>query len=201
MKRQAQKEQTRRKLLQAMYEVICTNGMLNTRVSDVAAAAGVSHGTVFVHFESLEALMSEATEEYGRRIALRTHALASSSARLDDLLRAHLQAIREYEPFYTRLVLENRLLPPAVRDIWISIQSAISYHFSQILQHEAVADVPEAVLFNAWIGLVHHYLSNGDLFAPNGRVIERWGETLIQSFLQLATNASADQTLNKEKKR
>ena len=199
MKRQAQKEQTRRKLLQAMYEVICTNGMLNTRVSDVAAAAGVSHGTVFVHFESLEALMSEAIEEYGRRIALRTHALASSSARMEDLLRAHLQAIGEYEPFYTRLILESRLMSPAVRDIWISIQSAISYHFSQTLRYETAADVPEAVLFNAWIGLVHHYLSNGDLFAPDGRVIERWGETLIRSFLQLAINAKAEQLLKKEK--
>ena len=199
MKRQAQKKQTRRKLLQAMYEVICTNGMLNTRVSDVAAAAGVSHGTVFVHFESLEALMSEAIEEYGRRIALRTHALASSSVRLEDLLRAHLQAIGEYESFYTRLILESRLLSPAVRDIWISIQSAISYHFSQTLRYETAADVPEAVLFNAWIGLVHHYLSNGDLFAPNGRVIERWGETLIRSFLQLAINAKAEQLLKKEK--
>ncbi len=185
MSRQVQKQQTRRRLVEAAYGQICKYGLLSIRVSDVAAAAGVSHGTVFVHFESLEALISETAEEYGRRIALRTHELASSGACLEHILRAHLKAIGEHEPFYTWLVIENRLLPPGVRDVWVSIQSAISYHLSGALLNEAVADVPEALLFNTWVGLVHHYLTNGDLFAPGGSVIERWGETLISSFLKL----------------
>ena len=45
---------------------------MNTRVSDIARAAGVSHGTVFVHFESLEELIAEVVAEYGGRIVRRT---------------------------------------------------------------------------------------------------------------------------------
>jgi len=185
MKRQLQKQETRRRLIDATYQVICDRGMLNTRVSDIAQAAGVSHGTVFVHFESLEELIAEVVAEYGGRIARRTHELASQSAGLEELLRAHLAGIGEYEPFYTQLVMESRLLPQAVRDVWIGIQSAISFHFSQIAGRE-LPGADMALLFNTWMGLVHYYLANGDLFAPEGRVIPRYADTLVAFYMKLA---------------
>ena len=186
LKRQSQKEQTRRRLLETGYQVICEKGLLRTRVSDIAQAAGVSHGAVFVHFESLEALIAEVTEEYGRRIALRTHELAATSARMEDLLRAHLTGIGEHEAFYTRLVTENQLLPQGARDVWIGLQSAMSFHFSRVaVQQRPDADTDMALMFNAWVGLVHHYLSNGDLFAPEGSVTERYAETLISFYMKM----------------
>lgn len=186
MNRQLQKQETRRRLIDAAYKVICGKGIMNTRVSDIARAAGVSHGTVFVHFASLEELIAEVVAEYGGRIARRTHELASQSATFEDLLRAHLAGIGEYEPFYTRLVIENRLLPQAVRDVWIGIQSAISFHFSQLAERE-LPGADTALLFNTWMGLVHYYLVNGDLFAPEGRVIPRYADTLVDFYMKLAT--------------
>lgn len=186
MKRQTQKEETRRRLLETGYRVICEKGLLRTRVSDIAQAAGVSHGAVFVHFESLEALLAEVTEEYGRRIALRTHELAATSARMDDLLRSHLTGIVEHEAFYTRLVTENRLLPQGARDVWIGLQSAMSFHFSRVAAQEwPEAKMDMALMFNTWVGLVHHYLSNSDLFAPEGSVTERYAETLIAFYMKM----------------
>ena len=90
---------------------------------------------------------------------------------------------------FRSLVLENRLLPPAVRDVWVSIQSAISFHFSLAAERERklgrLVSLPPHMLFNTWIGLVHHYLVNGDLFAPEGDVLARHGDTLIESFMAL----------------
>lgn len=48
-----------------------------------------------------------------------------------------------------------------------------------------VAGLPDYMLFNLWEGLVHYYLANGDLFAPEGNVIGRYGGTLIESYLHL----------------
>ena len=186
LKRQTQKEETRRRLLESGYQVICEKGLLRTRVSDIAQAAGVSHGAVFVHFESLDALIAEVTEEYGRRIALRTHELAARSAHMEDLLRAHLTGIGEHEAFYTRLVTENRLLPQEARDVWIGLQSALSFHFSRVAAREwPNAETDMALMFNAWVGLVHHYLSNGDLFAPEGSVTARYAETLVAFYMKM----------------
>ncbi|WP_425806795.1 TetR/AcrR family transcriptional regulator [Desulfitobacterium sp. Sab5] len=189
--RELQKEQTKALLLKTAYNVFSEKGIMNTRVSDIAQAAGVSHGTIFVHFRSQEAMIEEVVAVYGQKIALRTHTLAQSCGHLSELLRAHLHGIMEFEPFYTRLVIENRLLPTGAKDSIIAIQSAISFHFSQAVQRELKSSqsdgIPSYLLFNMWMGLVHYYLANGDLFAPEGHVIRRYGGTLIQSFMKLLT--------------
>ena len=185
--RKLQKEQTKTALLQTAYEVFSKRGIVNTRMSDIAQAAGVSHGTVFLHFNTQEELITQVVELYCGKIAQRTHELAHTGSCLREILSAHLDGITEYESFYTRLVNENRLLPAGARDAWINLQSAISFHFSQAVKREIEKNVPCDVLFNMWMGLVHHYLANGDLFAPEGNVLQRYGETLIESYMVLVT--------------
>lgn len=187
--RQLQKEQTKELLLKTAYAVFSEKGIMNTRMTDIAKAAGVSHGTMFVHFDTHEALIEEVVEVYGKKIALHTHELADSCENMEEVLSAHLAGIMEFEAFYTWLVIENRLLPLSVRASWVSIQSAISFHFSQVAERELQLDrgvnIPVHLLFNMWLGLVHYYLANGDLFAPEGNVIKRYGNTLVENYLKL----------------
>lgn len=187
--RQIQKEQTKELLMKTAYEIFSEHGILNTRMSDIAEAAKVSHGTVFLHFKSQEALITEVIETYCGKIAASTHELADSNASVQKILSAHLTAIREYEPFYTRLVIENRLLPVSARDAWIHLQSAAAFHFIQAVEQEnsngIFVSVPANLLFNMWTGLIHYYLANGDLFAPDGKVIERYGEILITNYIKM----------------
>ncbi len=183
--RKAQKEQTKTALLSAAYELYSQRGFINTRMSDIAEAAGVSHGTVFLHFNSQEELITQVIDIYCGRIAQRTHELADSGASLRQVLSAHLNTIAQFEPFYTRLVIENHQLPSSARDTFINLQSAIAFHFSLALGGEHAPNVPPALLFNMWTGLVHHYLCNFELFAPEGKVLERYAHTLIESFMTL----------------
>ena len=194
--RQLQKEHTKELLIKTACAVFSERGFINTRISDIAQAAGVSHGTVFIHFPSQDALMAEVIGIYVGKIAERTHELADSCKTLREVLSAHLNGIRESEPFYTRLVTENRQLPTAARDEWISLQSAISFHFSRAAEREMAAgeiiQMPVHLLFNMWLGLIHHYLANGDLFAPGGNVIDRYGETLIDSYMKMIQAKGAE---------
>ena len=187
--RQLQKELTKELLIKTAYELFSEKGIMSTRMADIARAAGVSHGTLFVHFASQEALITEVIELYGNKVACRTHELADSCGSLDEVLTAHLCGIAEFEGFYTQLVIENRLLPEAARSAWISIQSAVSLHFSQAIARGEQKRIPEGIppylLFNLWIGLVHYYLANGDLFAPGGSVIARHGDNLKQNYEKL----------------
>lgn len=189
MSRQQQKEETHQKILECAHQVFAEKGILGTRMSDVAEAAGVSHGTVFAHFTSQEDLISAVIEEYGLQIARRTHELAKSSGTLREILEAHLIGIREQETFYTRLVLESRNLPPVARQAVISIQSVISFHISlaaaKSMQSGEIIIMPVSLLFNTWVGLIDYYLMNGDLFSPDTPVIERYGPTLVDHFMKL----------------
>ena len=189
MNRQQQKENTRRKLLDTALDVFSRNGINATRMSDIAEAAGVSHGTIFLHFETQDALISAVIEDFGFRMASRTYELAGTSGSVHEILAAHLNGIREQEGFYSRLVIETSQLPPAARNALISIQTAVSFHISQAAQREMAAGsikkMPVALLFNTWIGLLHYYLSNRDLFSPGMSVIDTCGSMLLNHFMAI----------------
>ncbi len=190
--RQLQKEETRTALLQAAYDVFSAQGIQAARMADIAKAAGVSHGTVFLHFPTQERLVAEVLEAYCGEIAQDTHLSAVSCRTLREFLDVHIAGISRHEPFYTRLVIENRLLPQEARDAWTGLQSAVSFHFSQALERDRAetgvvgdTEIPLSLLFNTWMGLIHYYLGNGDLFAPEGGVLRRHGRTLTEHYLKL----------------
>lgn len=191
-KRNLQKEKTRRSILEAAYNKFGKCGIMATRTDDVARAAGVSHGSVFAHFESQEALICAVIWDFGQRLAQRTHELAYGHAGIRDILTAHLQVIAEFEDFYFRLVTEYTLLPGGCRDCFVMVQSAISLHLSEAARCETeqgiIRPMPLHLFFNTWIGLVHYYLANRGLFTPGQSVIAQCGKELIEHFMNLIRN-------------
>ena len=194
--RQIQKERTREKIMEAAYEEFGKRGIMATRMSDVAKAAGVSHGTVFVHFGSQEALITAVIGEYGQRITARAHQLAESRGTVREILAAHLEGIEEFEPFYTRLVVEARLLPALSRDAWVSAQAAVASQLNgaarKEMQEGRLLHAPVYLIFNTWAGLIHYYLANGDMFSPDGQVIKRCGGPLLDFFMKLIAARGAE---------
>jgi AcrR family transcriptional regulator len=187
--RQKQKLQTRKHLIDIALNELAQNGLTTTRTLDIANVAKVSHGTVFAHFPTREILLDEVIEEFGMRITKRLHELANSDCGMKELLEAHLKGVSEYEAFYTRLVSEGHLLHEKARNSLIMIQSAISFHLIQVAEREMEACIirtmPVDLLFNTWIGLVHYYLINGDLFAPGDSVIKLHGKRLVEHYMNL----------------
>ncbi len=190
--RQIQKEQTRRHLIETAFEQFAEQGLTVTRTADIAKAAKVSHGTVFAHFSTQEALLNAVIEEFGARVSLRLHELAACNNSLREVLAAHLKGLTEYEAFYTRLVIEGRLLPESARNAFTIIQSSISFHLSQAAEREmkegTIDPYPIHLLFNTWVGLIHYYLANNDLFAPEESVLERYGQELLEHYIRLITS-------------
>jgi AcrR family transcriptional regulator len=59
---------TRERLLRAAAAVFAERGYDGTRVADIAAAAGVSNGALYAHFESKAELLVHALRTHGRRL-------------------------------------------------------------------------------------------------------------------------------------
>lgn len=188
-RRQIQKQRTRELIIEKAFSVFAGKGFSAARASDIAEAAGVSHGTVFLHFPSMDDLTVAVIERFGECVSLRLHELAREGSGLRGVLEAHIKGLCEYEAFYTRLVTERTLLPGSAKTAFLVIQSSISLHLAQAAQREMseglVKDVPMHLLFNTWAGLVHYYLENGDLFAPGASVLGRCGGELISHFMRL----------------
>ena len=189
IKRKEQKEQTKKLLVEAAINAFTDKGIALTRTIDIAKAASVSHGSVFAHFTTREDLLNIVIEEFGRRVAGRIHELAVNGRNLREVLQAHLTGLKEFERFYIRLVKENDQLPVEARNTLLGIQSAISFHLNKSAEHEMaegkIRRIPFHLFFNTWIGLIHYYLANNNLFAPEGSVIERYGEELLDHYLNL----------------
>jgi AcrR family transcriptional regulator len=186
---------TRTRILEAAITVFSRDGIGAASSADIAAEAGVAHGTIFARFGTKDELASAAIIDFGDRVAKRLHELCASGAGTRDVLAAHLEGIAEREDFYARLVSEAPTLPKAARDSLVLIQSSIAFHLSPALEADAAAgrvkELPLHFAFNAWVGLVHHYLANRELFAPGGSVIRRRGPELLENFTALIGKESS----------
>ncbi len=171
---------------------VVMRGALALRTADVAREAGVSHGAVFVHFPSREELVRAVLEEIGRELTDRLYALGHTGATLGELLRAHVTSLADCEAEYRRLLVEEPSLSDEERLPFVGVQSAISAHIAHVATREmdagTIRRMPVHLLFNTWIGLLHHYVLHPQLFAPTGSVLATHGETLVRHFLSLVEN-------------
>jgi AcrR family transcriptional regulator len=187
-KRQLQKENTKIKILKTAYKIYSEYGFTATTAM-IAKEAGVSHGTIFVHFSSVNELLTCLIESFGYNLALEIHDLADKNDSIKKLLETHLNILSKHENFYIHLISEKSLIPEDVQMTLVNIQSNFAFHFNRIMEREiqshAVKSIPVYMVFNTWIGLIHYYLLNKDLFSPDEPLLKRYSSELIATFLEL----------------
>jgi AcrR family transcriptional regulator len=187
--RQEQKEATRDRLVNAAMMLFARNGIAQTTTADIAKSIQMSHGNVFVHFPKRDDLVIAVIDEFGRRLATEFRIAFEKDLGLRAVLRAHLRVLAELEPFYARLVTEAPLLPLKVRSTLLMLHAGVAREFFFALERDRKAGrarkFEKPLIFNTWIGLVHHYIVNRDLFASGDSVIAERGESLINHFMTL----------------
>jgi AcrR family transcriptional regulator len=187
--RREQKVVTRDRLVNAAMVLFARKGIVNTTTADVAKSIRMSHGTVFLHFPRRDDLVIAVIDEFGRRLSAEFRRAFERDLGLRAVLQAHLRVLEEFEPFYARLVTEAPLLPAKVRSTLMLLHAAVSYELFSALERELKAGrarkIERPLLFNTWIGLVHHYLVNRDVFATGASVIAEQREALINHFMTL----------------
>lgn len=185
--RDARKAGTRDQVVRKAMSACARSGFGAARTADIARAAGLSHGAIFVHFPTRGDLWREVASRMGREITGRLYELTHQGATLRDTLLAHTACLARYEALYRAFLLEGPYQTPDFRRVWTGIQSAVSTHLSKAIDAEATClrPMPLHLFFNTWIGLVHHYIVNRDLFAPGASAMKRHGPQLVDHFLSL----------------
>ncbi len=79
--RKARKAATRLSLLAAAQRCFADKGYVSTQIGDIAKAAGVAHGTFYVHFPNKEALLEELLEQFNQGLLDRLSALDTGTLR------------------------------------------------------------------------------------------------------------------------
>ena len=190
-KRQQQKEFTRQKIIDTAFRMYAVTGF-STSTNAIAQEAEISHGAIFAHFPTREILQITVIEQFAHEVGEKLHNLSGSSSNIAELLHAHIRIIEGYEPFYKKMISEFSTLPQEAMALLVSVQSIISYHFGIVIEREqkkeTVKNILLHMLFNTWIGLLHYYLQNSELFAPGASVLKKCKDELIDSFVRLISN-------------
>jgi AcrR family transcriptional regulator len=187
--RAQQREETRRSLLQAGLRVVSDRGFAAATTADIARETGKAHGTVFLHFPTREALVGEIVEEIGRTLSARLAQIPDDCATTARFLDAHLAALADQEALYARLLSEAAILPPAARARLFALQAGVVWRMNKVLSRDMAEGRARVLdpqsLSTLWIALLSHHLMHRDIFAPDGSVIDRLGDSLKTRFLAL----------------
>lgn len=187
-KRALQKKQTRAKIKGAAYQIYSERGF-GVTTAELAQFTGVSHGTIFVHFPTLDKLLEEIIRDFGNTLITEMHDLSEQKGMIKELLAAYVNILSNHEAFYIQLICQRSLLPESAQLTVANIQSTAAFHFNRVLERETekntVKDLPVHMLFNTWLGLLHYYLCNKDFFAPSEPLLRRYGTQLIETYLTL----------------
>ena len=112
-------------LIRAAATVFAHRGFTATRISDIAAEAGVGKGTVYEYFSSKDELYFSICEWINRDI----------HARIDRLLAAESTAVGRLRALISeaaRIVVEQRELYPSSLDFWAASRgTAIEHRFTE----------------------------------------------------------------------
>jgi AcrR family transcriptional regulator len=161
----ARGRRTRDALLRAAREVFEAKGFPATRMTDLAEAAGVSHGTVYLYFDSKEAVLREVVtalvgEVY---VALRVgdDAGADPVARIDVANRRYLDAYARNARMLA-VVEQAATTEPLYRELLADLRRAHverAQHSLERLQAEGLAatDLDPATTAAALCGMVESF--------------------------------------------
>ncbi len=96
--RQQQKEQTKERLLKTAFEEFSAGGLLATKTLDIARAAKLSHGAIFVHFPTRETLMLAVIHEFGMQLGTEFQKSMKEGS-FETVLKTHLSSCRNGSRF------------------------------------------------------------------------------------------------------
>ncbi|MCW8985906.1 MAG: TetR family transcriptional regulator [Thermoanaerobaculales bacterium] len=106
------REQKRNRILRAAIEVFASKGYFAARMTDVAAAAGVADGTLYLYFEGKEhLLMSIFDNVLGRfieRLDTEIEAVEDPIQKLSLMIRLHLETLGRDHALANVLQIETR---------------------------------------------------------------------------------------------
>ncbi|MEA2097224.1 MAG: TetR/AcrR family transcriptional regulator [Candidatus Cloacimonadota bacterium] len=188
-KRQIQKQFTREKIINAAKQIFIKRGIINTATSQIAEAAGIAHGTLFLHFPNKDSLVIELLDIELSKFSDNIKQLIVETTDVNTMLEQYLNLIQEEEGFFSSLARELPSYKDELRRKILFRESLIREHFHQAIKKGieqnayAQVDIPGTLTF--LFGTINYYLSLKTSFVQDGGVIEKFHDQIINTFMKI----------------
>jgi len=188
-KRQIQKQFTREKIIRAAKQIFIEKGIINTATSQIAEAAGIAHGTLFLHFPNKDSLVIELLDVELAKFSDKIKQLIIETTDIDTILKQYLDLIQAEEEFFSSLARELPNYKNELRRKILFRESLIREHFHQVIENgieqKIYADIDIASTLNFLFGTINYYLSLKTSFVQQGSVIEKFRDQIIDIFMKI----------------
>lgn len=188
-KRQTQKQFTREKIITAAKQIFIEKGIINTATAQIAEAAGIAHGTLFLHFPNKDSLVIELLDVELSKFSNKIKQLIIETTDIATILDQYLNIIQTEEGFFSSLARELPNYKAELRRKILFRESLIREHFHQVIEKGieqniyAKIDIPSALTF--LFGTINYYLSMKTSFVQQGSVIEKFHDQIIEIFMKI----------------
>ena len=188
-KRKEAKQRTRKQLVDVAKGLFIRNGFLQTTTKQIAAQAGVAHGTLFFHFPTKESLILEIIDREGLYITDQLHQLLHDTSEIEVLLERYLTFLAGEEDFYATIAREMPYYPEKLQQRLLFREVGIRSYFLTALNrgvaegHYQDLDIPAALTF--LFGTIKYLLSHRELLVGKQSVIAHKKALLINTFLRI----------------
>ncbi|HPR17164.1 MAG TPA: TetR/AcrR family transcriptional regulator [Candidatus Cloacimonadota bacterium] len=188
-KRQLQKQNTRLNLLQVARQQFVVQGFLNTTTSQIAAAAKVAHGTLFLHFPNKNMLILEILDTELNEINAQIRKVIAGAGDLEQMLVQYLEMLQEDEDIFSVIARELPFYPAELRRMILFRESIIRSYFHKMIEQGITAgryrrlDPAAAVTF--LFGTINYYLSLKTIYVKEGSVLKKFQHSIEQCFMAL----------------
>jgi AcrR family transcriptional regulator len=178
----------RNQILDGAWQCFAERGYHRATMQDVAAAAGLSAGTIYLYYESKEALLraiTERSQEMGRRVLEEVRAHADGPLGAIQALGAVMKAALSDPGFETTTRLDSEIWPEIIRDERLAAIVRTEFAFwregvaellrgaqeAGELRPDVDADTLAALALCVWEGLRHYRLIDPDGFSEELLVV------------------------------
>lgn len=188
-KRETAKQRTRELILATTTALVRERGVMNLPTAEIARAAGVSHGSLFQHFETREGLMGLVLGGEITRIARILTDACAEAMDAHRTLGRYLAILHREGVFLARLYAELPFLPAGLQRDAVAMEATIrNVFFLAIREHNPGLDERSvAIGLDAFFAQVARYLSLPELYGPGETLIRERGPDLERLFDLLFT--------------
>jgi len=192
---------TRQRILVAAARVFREQGYAGTRLTDIAAAAGMKAGSLYYHFDSREALVEEVILVGTRRthdaVLERLRALPATATplqRLEAMIETHLTFVLLQGDISSATIQLIWQIPIEIRERTLAVQRTYGALWRQVLEEARVAgairsDVNLSAIRMSILGALNWA---ADWYRPTGATPKRISRDIVTMVLHgLATPPSA----------
>ncbi|MBN1949337.1 MAG: TetR/AcrR family transcriptional regulator [Candidatus Cloacimonetes bacterium] len=185
-KRLEQKQKTREQIREKARIVFLRKGFLQATTAEIAEAADIAHGTLFLHFSSKELLIIEILDQVLEKVSRQIEIQLSSSLDCEQMLSSYLDFLEQEEDIFVILARELPYYSDELRRKIIFRQSIIRGHIHRVIQEGITVgkliDCHPAMAVTVFFSTVDYFLKLKPVFVEEGSVIARFKQDILEIF-------------------